>query len=185
MTARMTEAFCCELLSFLYLWTIKSIRIGASSEVQQVVNCFHFCIFELSKASRHAKTSRRTKLWIAFIFVSLNYQKHPNGTWKSTFPGCELLSFLYLWTIKSIPVSELAVPALVVNCFHFCIFELSKASDTFSYGTETMLWIAFIFVSLNYQKHLPLNKTPRHRSCELLSFLYLWTIKSIHRHRRT
>ena len=143
----------CELLSFLYLWTIKSIFSFLDSMLLTVVNCFHFCIFELSKAS-HCLYNRETKgLWIAFIFVSLNYQKHLLTTRIEVFRCCELLSFLYLWTIKSIMSIRTTTRKQVVNCFHFCIFELSKASCLV----------------------LPITRG----SCELLSFLYLWTIKSI------
>ena len=170
---------CCELLSFLYLWTIKSIRLVYEHEQRIVVNCFHFCIFELSKASDKTLIKTFLRLWIAFIFVSLNYQKHQHVIAPLTEISCELLSFLYLWTIKSIFI--LFTPQIValwiafifvslnyqkhlnkhktsdlsvVNCFHFCIFELSKASDLILGSEVSLLWIAFIFVSLNYQKHL-------------------------------
>ena len=147
----------------------------------EVVNCFHFCIFELSKASPGHWFGRAFGLWIAFIFVSLNYQKHLQDDVALSFQSCELLSFLYLWTIKSIVGERLAKSCTVVNCFHFCIFELSKASwsQILPWGEE--LWIAFIFVSLNYQKHLVHIRTTVAVGCELLSFLYLWTIKSISR----
>ena len=195
---------CCELLSFLYLWTIKSILAKYDYNENCVVNCFHFCIFELSKASAQESNIGWAWLWIAFIFVSLNYQKHQYSftssgasrcellsflylwTIKSIFlflsaphrllwiafifvslnyqkhrlravasacACCELLSFLYLWTIKSIGGWKLPTMSIVVNCFHFCIFELSKASVCPSAFGEIRLWIAFIFVSLNYQKH--------------------------------
>ena len=146
------------------------------------MNCFHFCIFELSKASNFHLEWKLQELWIAFIFVSLNYQKHLIPTtivtnsllwiafifvslnyqkhliinYDKRYDSCELLSFLYLWTIKSIPFS-LSLPVLP-------------------------LWIAFIFVSLNYQKHPTNDAYSASFSCELLSFLYLWTIKSINAH---
>ena len=145
--------FGCELLSFLYLWTIKSIFDRIRIIRGAVVNCFHFCIFELSKASLVLKSTEATMLWIAFIFVSLNYQKHPITDLLPTWFSCELLSFLYLWTIKSIIAPLGKYWRIVVNCFHFCIFELSKAS-----GPQC---------------------ESEAGSCELLSFLYLWTIKSI------
>ena len=123
-------ASCCELLSFLYLWTIKSIPDKNSNRKFAVVNCFHFCIFELSKASAFHCDNRKPLLWIAFIFVSLNYQKHPTSRTETPKSCCELLSFLYLWTIKSIFLFFQNNGWQVVNCFHFCIFELSKASST-------------------------------------------------------
>ena len=170
---------CCELLSFLYLWTIKSIALPFGKHSAHVVNCFHFCIFELSKASDLWRLGSLKQLWIAFIFVSLNYQKHLLIFSFDILYGCELLSFLYLWTIKSISYFISFLFISVVNCFHFCIFELSKASLVCSASKRWMLWIAFIFVSLNYQKHLILHIILVHLCCELLSFLYLWTIKSI------
>ena len=172
-------AFSCELLSFLYLWTIKSISKYWSRFLILVVNCFHFCIFELSKASNHRWDKTAIQLWIAFIFVSLNYQKHPNKSNRILEISCELLSFLYLWTIKSITSLSFFARAIVVNCFHFCIFELSKASLTPLKRILLSLWIAFIFVSLNYQKHPNKSNRILKVGCELLSFLYLWTIKSI------
>ena len=141
------------MLSFLYLWTIKSILSAFSWIYERVVNCFHFCIFELSKASQRARLNDAGMLWIAFIFVSLNYQKHLNYTHIIWEKGCELLSFLYLWTIKSIRYLLRMRLLSVVNCFHFCIFELSKASTARLALIDESLWIAFIFVSLNYQKH--------------------------------
>ena len=144
---------CCELLSFLYLWTIKSIEIKFEPFAGYVVNCFHFCIFELSKAL--------------------------NKLIKPLKVCCELLSFLYLWTIKSIVCECGHFLIRVVNCFHFCIFELSKAFINDTYRSFILLWIAFIFVSLNYQKHSAILLIRHTISCELLSFLYLWTIKSI------
>ena len=142
------------MLSFLYLWTIKSIVKMFLMKQVVVVNCFHFCIFELSKASFDGLDINTSKLWIAFIFVSLNYQKHLVVHDLQIDWSCELLSFLYLWTIKSIIHHHQKYRGYVVNCFHFCIFELSKASHFLLRFLATMLWIAFIFVSLNYQKHL-------------------------------
>ena len=167
------------MLSFLYLWTIKSIIWAVLISEFEVVNCFHFCIFELSKASAFQRRERELQLWIAFIFVSLNYQKHLPKNKAACLGGCELLSFLYLWTIKSIFGFLICHKETVVNCFHFCIFELSKASDCPFRPFSCRLWIAFIFVSLNYQKHLQKNDVICFTCCELLSFLYLWTIKSI------
>ena len=118
-------------------------------------------------------------LWIAFIFVSLNYQKHLVIVNFAKSESCELLSFLYLWTIKSILGTYRQKCLQVVNCFHFCIFELSKASLGKIRQTGLPLWIAFIFVSLNYQKHRQRKLSCLTLCCELLSFLYLWTIKSI------
>ena len=169
----------CELLSFLYLWTIKSIGLFRPQVSSCVVNCFHFCIFELSKASTGTGWQESRGLWIAFIFVSLNYQKHQHNITKNVNYSCELLSFLYLWTIKSIESILRSFLFNVVNCFHFCIFELSKASSNFHIPNTFRLWIAFIFVSLNYQKHLHEPFQVTRQGCELLSFLYLWTIKSI------
>ena len=143
------------------------------------MNCFHFCIFELSKAFPWLKFVFSGLLWIAFIFVSLNYQKHCELPPPLIHTGCELLSFLYLWTIKSITNTHWPFRTFVVNCFHFCIFELSKALPPEERKILGKLWIAFIFVSLNYQKHLASRKRIQLCCCELLSFLYLWTIKSI------
>ena len=174
----------CELLSFLYLWTIKSIRMMREQNAFQVVNCFHFCIFELSKAFSYVQSMEADTLWIAFIFVSLNYQKHFANWLKESTTRCELLSFLYLWTIKSIAQAYNVDYMLVVNCFHFCIFELSKALNQKEQLRYQQLWIAFIFVSLNYQKHWFAWTERGTARCELLSFLYLWTIKSISKNHR-
>ena len=179
LTIIISDVSSCELLSFLYLWTIKSIGHWKRNHVSLVVNCFHFCIFELSKASVNNTNRSFSLLWIAFIFVSLNYQKHQIDEAILFAPRCELLSFLYLWTIKSIFRYCSSNGAHVVNCFHFCIFELSKASLRYCSSNGAQLWIAFIFVSLNYQKHLNTCVRSKSVGCELLSFLYLWTIKSI------
>ena len=96
-----------------------------------VVICFHFSIFEVSETSLVPLFYLCPQLWFAFILVSLKYRKH---------------LLLYLITGNS-----------VVICFHFSIFEVSETSANVQSLLASVLWFAFILVSLKYRKH-PLIK---------------------------
>ena len=142
-------------------------------------------------------------MWIAFIFISLTYQKQftimvrynylvvncfhfyifdiSETVEKQSLPttfSCELLSFLYLWHIRNSLILFFFVFFIVVNCFHFYIFDISETVKLAVKRGLDMLWIAFIFISLTYQKQCTQPKKERHFCCELLSFLYLWHIRN-------
>ena len=147
----MTEKSC-ELLSFLYLWHIRNSLIILWIVFRIVVNCFHFYIFDISETVLLTICSSTSTLWIAFIFISLTYQKQWLVLFSLTCFSCELLSFLYLWHIRNSTVERVGLAEAVVNCFHFYIFDIS---ETVRYKIVTGC-----------------------RSCELLSFLYLWHIRN-------
>ena len=141
------------------------------------MNCFHFYIFDISETVRQFSFNTTTLLWIAFIFISLTYQKQlrikipptdnvvncfhfyifdisetVGGIATKVHLSCELLSFLYLWHIRNSLFSFWYIYRNVVNCFHFYIFDIS----------ETVHVVVDMVVT----------------SCELLSFLYLWHIRN-------
>ena len=89
------------------------------------MNCFQLSIFEISN------TAPFTPLVLK--------------------PCCELLSIKYLWNIKYSSLFFFCKLILVVNCFHYSIFEISNTAV------------------LSGSILLP--------SCELLSIKYLWNIK--------
>ena len=109
-----------------------------------VVICFHFSIFEPLETAIFWPLARAYVLWFAFILVSLNH-------WKQ-----HLFIFFSFW--------------LVVICFHFSIFEPLETAVPFEERDLTLLWFAFILVSLNHWKQ-PNDSFGRcERSCDLLSF---------------
>ena len=89
---------CCDLLSFLYLCLIGNTIHQCCELIDEVVICFHFCIFVLLETPGRRNQRYIRRLWFAFIFVSLSY-------WKHHF-------------------KDLVLPSNVVICFHFCIFVL-------------------------------------------------------------
>ena len=117
-----------------------------------VVNCFHLFIFDISETVSLLYTKPLFLLWIAFIYLSLTYQKQLTAVVLNHVSGCELLSFIYLWHIRNSSRSHLAFSWIVVNCFHLFIFDIS----------ETVV---------------KQNKSEKIR-CELLSFIYLWHIRN-------
>ena len=105
--------------------------IGRTSIPILVVICFHFSIFEPLETAWIFKPNIRLRLWFAFICLSLNH-------WKQ-------------------PMQQVWLCDYVVICFHFSIFEpLETASKNF-FSLVIMLWFAFILVSLNHWKQLPVT----------------------------
>ena len=168
----------CELLSFLYLWHIRNSYCKNNFIRVFVVNCFHFYIFDISETVEEEWQLKLEALWIAFIFISLTYQKQLVSSLVSTSCCCELLSFLYLWHIRNSNILGNHCHLLVVNCFHFYIFDISETVSSGQNYHYTSLWIAFIFISLTYQKQFLQANIFSTRCCELLSFLYLWHIRN-------
>ena len=143
--------FGCDLLSNLYLWTIENNDERNANLVDFVVICFQICIFGPLKTT-----------FVLFLWF---------------WPGCDLLSNLYLWTIEN--------------------------NDFFTIIYGFVLWFAFKFVSLDHWKQRrvlrcfrgsvvicfqicifgPLKTTANPnitamKRCDLLSNLYLWTIEN-------
>ena len=141
-------------------------------------------------------------LWIAFNFVSLQCETQPLGNCKSPQSRCELLSILYLCSVKHNYDYDSITHRLVVNCFQFCIFAVWNTTRqnkrTIPNGCELLsilylcsvkhnemkcseqfvrLWIAFNFVSLQCETQHSVNCFALRRRCELLSILYLCSVK--------
>ena len=91
-----------------------------------VVICFQFSIFALSKTAIDRKAVHVRMLWFAFNLVSLHYRRQPNSR-KST--SC-----------------------VVVICFQFSIFALSKTAGATDCAIVYGLWFAFNLVSLHYRR---------------------------------
>ena len=115
----------CELLSILYLCSVKHNLL--------------------------ALQGRTCWLWIAFNFVSLQCKTQQRTRRDGPTSSCELLSILYLCSVKH---------------------NLDSAVIRF-----TELWIAFNFVSLQCKTQLTETIDPHFSSCELLSILYLCSVK--------
>ena len=186
----------CDLLSFCYLWTIGNSFFLFIVDIRFVVICFHFSIFEPLETVLSSEWTAFTKLWFAFILVSLNHWKQSIADylnanallwfafilvslnhWKQCSgdvfmkkPRCDLLSFYYLWTIGNSIGYNNIIYILVVICFHFHIFEPLETVEETRYIRFIKLWFAFILVSLNHWKQYIPNTNVGISSCDLLSF---------------
>ena len=139
------------MLSFYYLWHIRNSQSRWRLIWSYVVNCFHFTIFDISETVNLAGSASSkccellsfyylwhirnslvsgvacvSSLWIAFILLSLTYQKQFVDSQEHREHGCELLSFYYLWHIRNSVVFCSTCSVDVVNCFHFTIFDISE-----------------------------------------------------------
>ena len=112
-----------------------------------VVICFHFTIFVVLETTIHFLNMLSAVLWFAFILLSLSYWKQPS--WRAT------------------------PTAWVVICFHFTIFVVLETTPLDTGNIWSMLWFAFILLSLSYWKQRQEVHGFSQESCDLLSFHYL------------
>ena len=132
---------------FVSLYRMTQLKIWRNYYVV-VVNCFQICIFVSDDTARCSRTRRRSRLWIAFKFVSLYRMTQRGLPCKGRKGRCELLSNLYLcigWHSMNFLLDWLL---LVVNCFQICIFVSDDTASSASLSLSSPLWIAFKFVSL-------------------------------------
>ena len=109
--------------------------------------CFHFTIFVVLETTRRMECPFFVRLWFAFILLSLSY-------WKQRGVGQS-------------PTQQ------VVICFHFTIFVVLETTHTQLISLFSLLWFAFILLSLSYWKQQKGRAEPYPTSCDLLSFYYL------------
>ena len=194
--------YSCELLSILYLCSVKHNNTLGTTKSTSVVNCFQFCIFAVwnTTADRHIRAS--LWLWIAFNFVSLQCETQRSSNSRRGKRCCELLSILYLCSVKhnlvecfrqntqlwiafnfvslqceTQQITKISIQTIVVNCFQFCIFAVWNTTGYMLLPEYAELWIAFNFVSLQCETQPLTLFTVIHKSCELLSILYLCSVK--------
>ena len=163
----------CELLSNLYLCIGWHSQGGRAAWQKPVVNCFQICIFVSDDTAIYAEESIEVVLWIAFKFVSLYRMTQLTVKRKAFLFSCELLSNLYLcigWHSSS---TRSMAMITVVNCFQICIFVSDDTAKEDLHRRQTLLWIAFKFVSLYRMTQHKLTELTNYYSCELLSNLYL------------
>ena len=165
--------FSCDLLSFYYLCRTGNNSKSAISRSRLVVICFHFTIFVVLETTITIATEGQIKLWFAFILLSLSYWKQQLQPKTGTTHCCDLLSFYYLCRTGNnpdvIPDNELPV----VICFHFTIFVVLETTDRPTFFHNSMLWFAFILLSLSYWKQHWYLSGISALCCDLLSFYYL------------
>ena len=162
----------CDLLSFLYLCRTGNNFVHGGYLFQQVVICFHFCIFVVLATTNyeHEEIPRccdllsflylcRTgnniwikTIWTAFVVICFHFcifvVLATTDPEKVQLPaGCDLLSFLYLCRTGNNWRLELSPKSGVVICFHFCIFVVLATTACWRLSAITC--------------------------CDLLSFLYL------------
>ena len=167
----------CDLLSFHYLCAIRDSGIKQFSNDSSVVICFHFIIFVLSGTASQPPAISPLRLWFAFISLSLCYQGQPTNNRRPTTSSCDLLSFHYLCAIRDSFHLWFQIQGLVVICFHFIIFVLSGTACLLEKPDLSVLWFAFISLSLCYQGQQPACFLRNWCRCDLLSFHYLCAIR--------
>ena len=109
--------------------------------------CFHFTIFVVLETTGISPHAARTRLWFAFILLSLSYWKQRNAMQRWWFFCCDLLSFYYLCRTGN-------------NWEPLC-------------HPWASLWFAFILLSLSYWKQRSYVPMSLKSGCDLLSFYYL------------
>ena len=109
--------------------------------------CFHFTIFVVLETTRFRFGGFPRLLWFAFILLSLSY-------WKQQ-------------------LNNYSRRGMVVICFHFTIFVVLETTYSLYRSRISLLWFAFILLSLSYWKQLNNPKNKALRGCDLLSFYYL------------
>ena len=137
----------CDLLSFYYLCRTGNNNSLIVSNMYLVVICFHFTIFVVLETTRRFHAIQPIQLWFAFILLSLSYWKQPWLITATRSFGCDLLSFYYLCRTGN-------------NGYSGCY-------------AQSLLWFAFILLSLSYWKQLSTYSISSIISCDLLSFYYL------------
>ena len=163
----------CDLLSFLYLCRTGNNLPEWKQYNEQVVICFHFCIFVVLATTGDFEMPLVQGLWFAFIFVSLSYWQQHRKEQKGVTESCDLLSFLYLCRTGNNGNWIICIDFIVVICFHFCIFVVLATTLPIWRWSRCWLWFAFIFVSLSYWQQLTATRFLHTMCCDLLSFLYL------------
>ena len=142
----------CDLLSFYYLCRTGNNLIRFENIETGVVICFHFTIFVVLETTYQSVFTTRITLWFAFILLSLSYWKQPIRNWLACSVCCDLLSFYYLCRTGNNCIPTRSNTGLVVICFHFTIFVVLETTMRYKNPCPTVLWFAFILLSLSYWK---------------------------------
>ena len=112
-------------------------------------------------------------MWFAFILLSLSYWKQRCMPMWPNSGSCDLLSFYYLCRTGNNQHFIASNFIQVVICFHFTIFVVLETTTHSRTRVVTLLWFAFILLSLSYWKQPLYWKEQENPSCDLLSFYYL------------
>ena len=138
-----------------------------------VVICFHFTIFVVLTTTAAPSPPICPMLWFAFILLSLSYWQQRRRQDVCASFRCDLLSFYYLCRTDNNLFKEFIDFRLVVICFHFTIFVVLTTTGLIGYTHQTLLWFAFILLSLSYWQQLIIAIKSISNRCDLLSFYYL------------
>ena len=135
------------MLSFYYLCRTGNNHDSVPVLRLIVVICFHFTIFVVLETTNARNNIGSQVLWFAFILLSLSYWKQPQIQRVMKTSRCDLLSFYYLCRTGN-------------NNFRFS-------------ASYSLLWFAFILLSLSYWKQRHTMIYTHNIGCDLLSFYYL------------
>ena len=163
------------------------------------MNCFWIYIFDKIPTGMSNSLHFRSRLWIAFEFISLTRFQQAGCCTAKIWKSCELLLNLYLWQDSNRYQRQDRLLLPVVNCFWIYIFDKIPTGSSSSNSDLVELWIAFEFISLTrFQQatttttdkpavvncfwiyifdKIPTGRCVRQwywRGCELLLNLYLW-----------
>ena len=137
----------CDLLSFYYLCRTGNNKAAVLTGWVLVVICFHFTIFVVLETTQH------------LMF--------------NPILSCDLLSFYYLCRTGNNNSDKISPSSEVVICFHFTIFVVLETTLEPLVHLLTLLWFAFILLSLSYWKQRSATSFLTLMCCDLLSFYYL------------
>ena len=167
----------CDLLSFYYLCRTGNNERSGDATRRAVVICFHFTIFVVLETTGQADGRARKGLWFAFILLSLSYWKQRQSRWNrrvrvvicfhfTIFVVLEtttrnlhaldrllwfafiLLSLSY-WKQRRAERSAAAPSCDLLSFYYLC--RTGNNTSGHGYG-RTVLWFAFILLSLSYWK---------------------------------
>ena len=113
-----------------------------------VVNCLQFFIFTRFFAVKEPKKGVQLQLWIAYNFLSLQGSLQWIVAIHCRATCCELLTIFYLYKVLCSKNFCYICEESVVNCLQFFIFTRFFAVEIITATNESLLWIAYNFLSL-------------------------------------
>ena len=137
-----------------------------------VVICFHFTIFVVLETTPPRWRVRVSRLWFAFILLSLSYWKQRQKETGGRPVCCDLLSFYYLCRTGNNPQLFPPTHRTVVICFHFTIFVVLETTK----GWTGLAVLGCDLLSFYYLCRTGNNNHPARLSALLVVICFHFTI---------
>ena len=140
------------------------------------MNCLQFFIFTRFFAVSIVNCFLKSRLWIAYNFLSLQGSLQFFIQMEHTNISCELLTIFYLYKVLCSEKFDEPHEKEVVNCLQFFIFTRFFAVVKLAFCITSQLWIAYNFLSLQGSLQSPSRRVVTIFSCELLTIFYLYKV---------